>query len=120
MRHAFEFSTEIAENFAFGSKNSRSRLLTRLPPFFATKKPYGRLLVILLLNHDQEVVIERNPADREARSLGKLQCHGQPQTSYIRSRRTKLIQSSPGFQPSNTPRSFGVNTRGLASRTTHG
>jgi hypothetical protein len=37
MQHAFEFSAEIAENFAFESKNSRHGLLTRLLAFFATQ-----------------------------------------------------------------------------------
>jgi hypothetical protein len=35
MQHAFEFSAETAEKFAFGSKTSRQGLLTRLLPYFA-------------------------------------------------------------------------------------
>jgi hypothetical protein len=35
MQHVFQFPAGIAEDVAFGCENSRSRLLTRLPPNFA-------------------------------------------------------------------------------------
>jgi hypothetical protein len=37
MQHVFQFPAGIAEDVAFGSENSRLRLLTRLPPDFATE-----------------------------------------------------------------------------------
>jgi hypothetical protein len=42
MQHAFDSSAEIAENFAFASKNSRLWLLTRLPPNFAPENQLPR------------------------------------------------------------------------------
>jgi hypothetical protein len=62
MQHAFEFSAEIAENFAFESKNSRQGLLTRLPQDFAPENQ---------LRGGNRSGVSARPHDRDPR-IGRL------------------------------------------------